>query len=124
MKRPINRLTLAMPLFALATACADARVKNLSEGIARDSLLTILRDGGEPIGADSLPHVYEAAAYLINGRRYEVFYYTKGDEVAGADSLSPKKLTPIVLQNDTVSGWGWQHWDSVARTIKLPLPPH
>lgn len=115
---------MIVPLACVASACGDSRVKKLSEGIPRDSVLAILRDGGRQAGADSLPHVYEVAAYLVNGVRYEVFYYTKGDEVAGADSLPPRKLTPIVLQNDTVSGWGWTHWDSVAKKIKLPLPPH
>ncbi|HJU76000.1 MAG TPA: hypothetical protein VJ717_19815 [Gemmatimonadaceae bacterium] len=105
----------------LGVACGDARVKKLAEGIDRDSVLTILRDG-QQAGADSLPHVYENAAYLVNGVRYEVFYYTKGDEVAGVDSLPADRLTPIVLQNDTVSGWGWAHWDSVAKTINLTTP--
>lgn len=121
-----NRLTLGRlaPLVAVAlAACGDARVKKLEEGIARDSVLAILRDGQPVSGPDSMPHVYELAGYLIRGVHYEVFYYTKGDEVAGADSLPPSKLLPIVLQNDTVSGWGWPHWDSVAKTINLPLPP-
>ena len=123
MKQPLKRLPSAA-LLLLAAACGDARVKKLGEGISRDSVLTILRDGKPAVGADSLPHVYEDAAYLVNGRNYEVFYYTKGDEVAGADSLPAKKLTPIVLVNGNVTGWGWKHWDSVATSIKLPLPPH
>jgi hypothetical protein len=123
MNQPRNRLPFVL-LLATTAACGDARVKKLDEGITRDSVLTILRDGAPAVGADSLPHVYEDAAYLVNSRNYEVFYYTKGDEVAGADSLPAKKLTPIVLVNGTVSGWGWAHWDSVAKSIKLPLPPH
>jgi hypothetical protein len=114
---------LAVLGLAVIAACGDSRVKNLSEGISRDSLLTILRDGEPVVGGDSLAHVYEVAAYLVNGKRYEVFYYTKGDEVAGVDSLPAKRLTPIVLQDGNVSGWGWEHWDSVAKTINLPLPP-
>ena len=116
-----RRSALVAPVALLALACGDARVKKLAEGIDRDSVLTILRDG-QPAGADSLPHVYEHAGYLVNGVRYEVFYYTRGDEVAGVDSLPSAQLTPIVLQNDTVSGWGWAYWDSVAKSINLPLP--
>jgi hypothetical protein len=113
---------LALGAFALAVSgCGDARVKKLDEGISRDSVLTILRDGAPPGGADSLPHVYEDAAYLMNGRNYEVFYYTKGDEVAGADSLPAKRLTPIVLVDGKVTGWGWSHWDSVSKSINLPV---
>ena len=125
MARRLSHPEFVLSVIALAAVagCGDARVKKLDEGIPRDSVLAILRDGQGVVGADSLPHVYEVAAYLVNSRRYEVFYYTKGDEVAGADSLPPSKLTPIVLQNDTVSGWGWAHWDSVAKTIKLTLPP-
>lgn len=122
MKTSINRFPLVL-LLVLAAACSDARVKKLDEGITRDSVLTILRDGAAPVGADSLPHVYEDAAYLVNGKKYEVFYYTKGDEVAGADSLPAKKLTPIVLVDGSVKGWGWKYWDSVATSIKLPVKP-
>jgi len=122
MKQPLIRLSVAV-LLVLAAACSDARVKKLDEGITRDSVLAILRDSKPAVGADSLPHVYEDAAYLVNGRRYEVFYYTKGDEVAGADSLPAKKLTPIVFVNGNVTGWGWKHWDSVATSIKLPVKP-
>ncbi len=119
MKKPLNRFPFVLP-FVLA-ACGDARVKKLDEGISRDSVLSILRDGAPALGADSLPHVYENAAYLVEGRNYEVFYYTKGDEVAGADSLPAKKLTPIVLVDGSVTGWGWKYWDSVATSIKLPV---
>lgn len=123
MRKRLTYGRVAPFLVVALAACGDARVKKLAEGIERDSVLAILRDGQPVAGADSLPHVYEVAAYLVNGRRYEVFYYTKGEEVAGADSLPPDKLTPIVLQNDSVSGWGWPHWDSVAKSINLPLPP-
>jgi len=122
MKTLLNRFPLVVTL-ALTAACGDARVKKLDEGITRDSVLTILRDGAPVVGPDSLPHVYENAAYIMNGRKYEVFYYTRGDEVAGADSLPAKKLTPIVLVDGSVSGWGWQYWDSVATSFKLPVKP-
>jgi hypothetical protein len=124
MKNPSHLIRLASFLAIAATvACADARVKKLSEGISRDSVLTILRDGQAKTATDSMQHVYEAAAYLVNGVRYDVVYYTKGEELAGVDSVPPKQLTPIVLQNDSVTGWGWEHWDSVARVLKVTLPP-
>ncbi len=119
MTLPLSRKPLL--LVCLVAACGDARVKKLDEGITRDSVLTILRDGAPAAGPDSLPHVYENAAYLVNGRNYEVFYYTKGDEVAGADSLPAKRLTPIVLVEGSVTGWGWKYWDSVATSINLPV---
>lgn len=108
---------------AALTACGDSRIKELSAGISRDSVLTILGDGSPVVDGDSLPHVYDAGKYLVNSRTYEVFYYTKTEEKAGADSVPPDKLTPIVLQDGTVSGWGWEHWDSVAKTINLPVAP-
>ena len=120
--RRLAGLMVVVSTAALA-ACGDARVKELSKGIARDSVLTILGDGSPVVQGDSLPHVYDVAKYLVNGQSYEVFYYTKTEEKAGADSVPPNRLTPIVLQNDAVSGWGWEHWDSVAKTINLPVPP-
>ncbi|MGQ0540055.1 MAG: hypothetical protein ACT4R6_14005 [Gemmatimonadaceae bacterium] len=109
-------------LIAGLAACGDPRVKELSAGISRDSVLTILGDGQRAPAGDSLPHVYDVAAYLVNSVNYEVFFYTRGHAVAGADSLPREELTPIVLQDGSVSGWGWQHWDSVSKAINLPAP--
>src|SRR5439155_3040183 len=42
------------------------------------------------------------------GMRYEVlFYYTGG--VAPKGMISDQQLTPVVIENGKLSGWGWEH---------------
>ena len=109
-----------LALGALA-ACADARIQKLSTGISRDSLLRIL--AAEGAGADSLPHVYRAERYLIKGQMLEVFFYTKTDAKTGRDSVPEKKLTPIVLRDGKVGGWGWTYFDSLAKADSIRERP-
>jgi hypothetical protein len=109
-----------LALGALA-ACADKRIEKLSTGISRDSLLRIL--AAEETSADSLPHVYRAERYLIKGQILEVLFYTKTNAKAGKDTLPEKKLTPIVLQNGKVGGWGWSYFDSLAKADSIPEKP-
>ena len=44
-------------------------------------------------------------------------------EIAVADTVAEAKLTPLVLRNDTLTGWGWAHHDSVARANNIVIKP-
>lgn len=106
----------------VSTGCEDKRVKDLHEGMTRDSavskLSTDVKAGGGP---DSTPNVYTSSRYLIAGKNYEVLFYTPNNEKKGKDSVAWAKLTPIVLVDNRVVGKGWQYWDSVSAANKIPL---
>lgn len=109
-------------------ACGDAKLKKLSKEITSDSAFKLLRDEGKP-ATDSAPHIYRESRYFIDSKMYRVAYYTKTDRKEATDSsekfepLLDDELTPLVFVNDTLKGWGWRHWEEVAASIKLPLPP-
>ena len=108
---------------ALALAgCGDARIKNLSTDIPRDSALKVLAVG---TSGDSLANIYKQESYIYNGRLINVLMYNKDGVKQASDSTVPdSKLTPVVTVNGKVSGWGWAHYDSVAKANNIPVKPH
>lgn len=103
------------------TGCGDAKLKKLSTGITRDSVLKILREGST--STDSTPNVYREERYLNRGRFLTVLLYTNTGQEEGVDTLAEADLTPIVLVDDTLTGWGWAHHDSAARANNIPIKP-
>jgi hypothetical protein len=51
---------------------------------------------------------YRTTTFESGGARYEVlFYYTGGTGPDGG--IAAPQLTPVLLQNDQLAGWGWNH---------------
>ena len=104
-------------------ACGDdSRVKKLDAGITRDSAVTVIGKDPKGGGRDSFPNVYKRDRYLIDGKSYEVLYFTADNVKITADSsVPPKKLTPLVFVDNRLVGKGWETWDSVSKAHKIPL---
>ena len=126
----MNRYFVRRSLFGIAgfltgsvlVACGDKRVNQLDTGITRDSALSVIsHDLPRGSGPDSLPNVYTRERYLINGKNYEVMYFTPNDEKVGKDSVPFKKLTPLVFIDNKLVGRGWGYWDSVSKANKIEL---
>jgi hypothetical protein len=96
-----NRILLLAATVLVVAACGDSRLRKLSVGISRDSTLQIM--GTKPDRAE---------AYLANGQTIEALFYG----TAGADSgTTPEaKLTPVVIVNGQLQGWGKEKWEKVA----------
>lgn len=114
---------VALAAAMLAAACGpDKRVQALNTGITRDSVLSVISHDLKPgTPPDSFPNVYKRSRYLINGRNYEVLYFTPNDEKQGKDSVATRKLTPLVLVENKLVGKGWGVWDSVSKANNIPL---
>ena len=114
-----------VPAFALAliSGCGDANIKKLSVGIRRDSVIKILSQGST--SRDSTPNVYREERYLYDGQWISILLYsnTGVKEGVGADTIPEGDLIPVVLRNDTLTGWGWEHHDSVAVANKIVIKP-
>ena len=119
----------ALSFAVMLVACEDKRVSQLDTGITRDSALSVISHDVKPgtsTGPDSFPNVYTRDRYLIGGKNYEVLYFTPNNEKiekAGKDTIPKRKLSPIVFVDNRLVGRGWPFWDSLAATLKIPLPP-
>jgi hypothetical protein len=107
------RILLAVAISSLAVlGCAseDARLKDLSAGITKDSAMSVLgvRTGERP------------AAYLVKGKMIEAMMVRRPGVEGPLDSLTRKQYSPVVVIDGKLAGWGWKFWDSVSKDIGLP----
>jgi hypothetical protein len=106
----------------VVAACGDSRVGSLSTGITRDSALKVLAGGAS---GDSLANVYKQESYIYDSRMINVLLYSRDGVKDSADPAVPdSRLTPVVLVDGKVTGWGWAHYDSVAKANNVPLRDH
>ena len=108
----------------LLGACKDKRIEKVDAGITRDSLLTVIGKGSP--GVDSIPNVYRTERYLIDGKNYEIFFFSgSGKHLFGAikDTLPWKELTPIAMVDRVVVGKDWPFLDSLYAAHKIPVHP-
>jgi hypothetical protein len=118
------RVVTAIAVVGLLAACGqDKRVKEVDAGITRDSVLSIIGKGSQ--GVDSLPNVYTRERYLIEGKNYEVFFFSAtGNHVytgSGKDTIPWKDLEPIAMIDNVVAGKGWPFLDSLYAAHKIPV---
>lgn len=108
----------------LLAGCKDKRVKAVNTGITRDSLLNVIGQGAP--GIDSIPNVYRSDRYLIDGKQYEIFYFSGSGKHLFApvkDTIPWKKLVPIAMIDRVVVGKEWPYIDSLFTAHKIPVHP-
>jgi hypothetical protein len=103
----IGVLSLALTL----TACGDSRLKDLTIGMARDSVDLVMET--------STPHREES--YFMNGQLWQVLLYTRS--APAQDSVEWREMSPVVLADGSVAGWGWDWWETKAGELNVTLPP-
>jgi hypothetical protein len=90
----------------------DPRLKSLSVGITKDSVLKIM-------GAEK-PRRLDP--YLIAGQYIEAMYYPKPG-ASSPEATQDRKMTPLIIVDNTLKGWGWTFWDSVASAHHIEVTP-
>lgn len=126
---PLVRVAATCALGVTLAACGDnVDLPELEEGISADSATAMMggKSGIAPIsaataGADTLANIYRKESFLANGTMYDVYYYHSSGKKEARDTVPESELTPIVFENSKLTGRGWAYWDSVARSIKVPL---
>lgn len=118
MSASLSPRLFATSLLAVASlscgAGEDTRVANLNVGISRDSAITAM-GGVRPSRIDP---------YLTGGQYIEALLYVReGREPVGTDTVPDRERTPVIAVNGLVTGWGWDHWDSVATANNIPVAP-
>jgi hypothetical protein len=103
------------------TGCGDQNIRQLTVGIARDSVIKILGQGSS--ATDSTPNVYREERYLNDGHFITLLMYSATGKKEGTETIPEEELIPVVLRDDTLTGWGWEHTDSVANVNNITLKP-
>jgi hypothetical protein len=106
---------------ATLTGCGDKNVSKLTVGITRDSVIKILGQGST--ATDSTPNVYREERYLNDGHMITMLMYSSTGQKEGALTIPEEELIPVVLVDDTLTGWGWEHHDSVANVNRIVIKP-
>ncbi len=91
-------------LAALGCSKDDSRLRGLTAGITKDSALAFI--------GENTPE--RPPAYFINGQLIEAIMLRREDAEGPPDSLSHQQITPVIMINGKLAGWGWKYWDSVA----------
>lgn len=91
---------------------ADSRLESLSQGISRDSAVALMGAAGE------VP-----TQYLVGGQYIEAMVYRSPGAEGDFGALERGNLLPVVLVDGLVTGWGWDHWDSVATSNGIEVMP-
>ena len=121
--KPFGGPTIAT-LFTVTTLAGcggDRNIGQLTVGIARDSVLRILAQGST--ATDSTPNVYREERYLYDGHFITLLLYSATGKKEATDTIPEEQLIPVVLRDDTLTGWGWEHTDSVANANNIVLKP-
>ncbi len=88
----------------------DRRLKDLTVGISKDSASAVM-GGVAPKRTDP---------YLYQGQYIETMFYPRIGKTDPED-LEDRKMSPLVVVNGKLAGWGWNFWDSVASANGIPV---
>ena len=127
MRLHLLRLTLLGSLTLAACGGDDlgsARLRSLETGATRDQVLETIGTGPlAATGADTLrlAQGHRTQRYIVNGATYEVIWYRE-EPGSLADDIERGRETPILLEADTLVGWGWSLYEKKAAEVGLPNP--
>jgi len=88
------------------------RLNGLAAGMSKQEVLDTM--GTETTRAQNsvITNPYRSEMHHGDGHVFEVlFYYTDIQKQDGA--ITDNELTPLVIVDGKLDGWGWSHWDSV-----------
>lgn len=90
------------------------KLNTISAGLSKTEVIKIM---GNESRAD-ITNPYRTEMYKRNNDTFEIlFYYT--DLKKADDAITDDELTPVVIKNGVVDGWGWMYWESLVKTYEL-----
>lgn len=79
-----------------------------------------LRDSGTPNERVIINNPYRSSAFTKSGTQIEILlYYT--DLKSNDGAITDDELTPIILIDGKVAGWGWEYWTDVAAKYEIRI---
>lgn len=100
----------ALLLFSACSSKSDARLENLSAGITKDSALAIM----------GVAKAERVDPFLIDGQYIEAMYFPLPGETDSA-SRTDRNMSPVIVVDGKLAGWGWKQWDSIAEAHKIEV---
>ena len=127
---PMKKLAILLMIsFIISTGCASTeqiRAGNrenlmlLSPGMTKAEVLQVMGTETIRVGMEVITNPYRSEMYQAGGHTFELlFYYTdiKKTDVAITDD----ELTPIVLKDGKVDGWGWTYWNNLVQKYEIRI---
>lgn len=98
-----------------------ARLDQLREGMTRDEVLAVMGTGPATLTTEQPPYVetlvdnpYRTAIFRSENATWEVLFYLTELQLLD-NTITEDELTPIVLRNGVLTGWGWIYWNEQVR---------
>lgn len=128
-----------IPLLLLLTCigCATAssvrsenrmNLLNLRAGMDREQVLEVMGVGERKTydsrttwgAGETLSNPYRTEMYTAGGHHWEILYYYT-DIKADDGAISDDELTPLILKDGVLDGWGWTYWQDVAQRYDITI---
>lgn len=111
-----------------------ARLIQLNLGMNKATILDIMgnftdtlvtrsrRDGAAPLAPITryVNNPYRTSAFKRESSHIEVLYYYT-DKKSADGGITDDELTPIVLIDGKLAGWGWDYWNDVAYKYEIRI---
>lgn len=119
------------PGFERVQSESRAKLYKLEPGMTRAQVLEAM--GTEPMEYNkgmfrtgAIPQPWDAEEHVLGGESVEILYYVTDIRTADGE-ISEDELTPLVLVEGKLAGWGWPFLADFERRIGLervgPRPP-
>jgi len=93
---------------------------HLSYGMSKEAVLRVMGTKTENVFRLTVTNPYRTEMYHATGDVLEIlFYFTDEKEMDRA--ITDDELTPIVLKNGKLDGWGWSYWDNVVQKYEIKI---
>lgn len=113
-------LTLLAGCSGLSQVRADNREKlnGLSAGMSKQEVLNIMGTETTQAQGSVITNPYRTEMHRSSEHVFEIlFYYTDIQKKDGA--ITDNELTPLVVIDGKLDGWGWSHWENVKRVYEI-----
>jgi len=91
---------------------------SLSPGMSKQEVLAVM--GTKTIMSEDgrINNPYRSEMYKSQGHTFELLlYYTDLKRADGA--ITDDELTPLVVMDGKLDGWGWSYWDGLVQKYEL-----
>lgn len=101
------------------------KLKAIPKAARREAVLAGMGTGPlSPVTPAEQPRIvngFRHQMYITNGKTYEIFWF-RTEPGTVSDPILKERETPVVMEDDTLAGWGWKFFSPYAAKVPLPDP--